>query len=133
MVFNILFDNIFTDLRVRQIIQESLDKLKRATLTLQNQVLPETVNKNELAQAQIEGCQKEVRRLENAMWNERSRIVHLVIDGDTGHVQSGSPQQQNVYEPPNPPPVSPVDLLDPTETTSDEPPPPYTPREPPRR
>ena len=135
LVFNIIFDNIFTDLRVRQIIQESLVKVQRAAYTLQNQILPDVVNTNQRAQTQIESCQKEVRRLEKAMWNERSRIMHLVIDGDPSiqgaqsTYQPGSQtsaQAPTVYEPP-PPPISPID--DPMETTNDEPPPPYTPRD----
>ena len=139
LVFNIIFDNIFTDLRVRQIIQESIFKVQRAVFTLQNEILPEVVNTNKRAQAQIGSCQTEVRRLEKAMWNERSRIMHLVIDQDpsvqeaqlTGQFESRpSARAATVYEPP-PPPISPID--DPLETTSDEPPPPYTPRDTRRR
>jgi hypothetical protein len=139
LVFNIIFDNIFTDLRVRQIIQESLVKVQRAASTLQNQILPQVVATNQNAQIQIESCQTEVRRLEKAMWNERSRIMHLVIEGDLpaqraqSTAEYGGPstaRAPTVYEPP-PPPISPI--IDPTETTSDEPPPPYTPRDTRRR
>ena len=139
LVFNIIFDNIFTDLRVRQIIQESLVKIQRAAFTLQNQILPEVISTNQRAQTQIESCQTQVRRLEKAMWNERARIMHLVIDGDPSIQaaqltnQSGSrstARPPTVYEPP-PPPISPI--YDPTETTNDEPPPPYTPRDTRRR
>jgi hypothetical protein len=143
LVFNIIFDNIFTELRVRQIIQDSLVKVERATLGLQNQVLPEVVRKNEAAKAQIEKCQKDVRRLEEAMWNERVRIMHLVVRNapSQSQAQPTAPEQAQTtfpplersptYRPPEgsapfPPPVrSPTDASD---IASDEPPPPYTAR-----
>jgi len=145
LVFNIIFDNIFTDLRVRQIIQQSQQKIYRATMILQQQVLPEQVNKTQATEAQIESCKTEVRRLEQAMWNERSRIMTEVVGGsqeppppsidevenaqsqnlfrDTSRQPMG--QATTLYAPP-PEPIEPLLRSDTAETVNDEPPPPYT-------
>jgi hypothetical protein len=144
LVFNIIFDNIFTDLRVRQIIQESLVKVERAAVVLQNQVLPEVVAKNKAAQVQIETCQKDVRGLEKAMWDERSRIMQSVI-GERALSQSqpqpaiqpaAQEEEQTTYAPPERAPTYQPPLRSSTEASdiaSDEPPPPYTLRETGRR
>ena len=143
LVFNIIFDNIFTDLRVRQIIQQSLQKVYRATMILQQQVLPEQVNKTQAAEAKIESCQTEVRRMEQAMWNERSRIMTEVvvgsqepppppIDEPETRIPSQNPfrgesgaQSPTLYAPP-PPPIEPLQRSDTAETIDEEPPPPYS-------
>jgi hypothetical protein len=146
LVFNIIFDNIFTDLRVRQIIQESTQKVYRATTILEQQVLPGQVSKTQAAEAQIESCQTEVRKLEQAMWNERSRIMTEVIRGSQEpppppidepetHIHSQNPfrdapsesgrRSPTLYVPP-PPPIEPLQRSDTAETIDEEPPPPYS-------
>jgi hypothetical protein len=136
LVFNIVFDNIFTDLRMRQIIQQSYSKIQRAVGVLQREVLPQVVNKTQSLQAQIESCATEVRRLEKAIWNERSRIMTEIV-GDSGHnvgsarSASATHQEPRVYEaPPAPPetsgPPPPSFDLPADEPSTDEPPPPYT-------
>ena len=137
LVFNIVFDNIFTDIRMRQIIQENYVKVQRATAILQREVLPQVVNKNQSIQAQIETVQTEVRRLEKATWNERSRIMTEIV-GNSGqssgghNVASATRQEPRVYQAP-PAPIAPAEPPPPAfdaptadETSSDEPPPPYT-------
>jgi len=121
LVFNIVFDNIFTDLRMRQLIQESYAKVQRATLILQNTILPEIVNRLRGVQAQIESCQTEIRRLEQMTWNERVRIIMEVIGTETG-VQEGTIDQGSTYVPPR---EIPGELLTEPEQ-NDEPPPPYS-------
>jgi hypothetical protein len=130
LVFNVIFDNIFTDLRVRQVIQESFAKVQRATLTLQNTVLPQVRTQSQAVQTRLENCQKEVRRLEQAMWNERSRIMTEIVGSGTlgtGHEQSPSShsEEPTAYEPP-PPPVE-FDTSGPDDDVpNDEAPPPYS-------
>jgi hypothetical protein len=128
LVFNVIFDNIFTDFRVRQIIQDALAQVQRSAIILQQQVLPGVFSRNQAAQAQVESCQNEVRRLEKAMWNERSRIMTEIVQG-LGPQQQGrnagqsSEQPQARYQAPvAPPPGS----AEPEESVDDEPPPPYS-------
>jgi len=130
LVFNVIFDNIFTDLRVRQLIQESFAKVQRATATLKNTVLPQVMTQSQAGQARLESCQTEVRRLEQAMWNERSRIMTEIAGGGnqgTGREQTSSGQAEGgttTYEPP-PPPVS-FDTSATDDAPNDEAPPPYS-------
>jgi len=129
LVFNVIFDNIFTDLRVRQMIQESFAKVQRATLTLQNTVLPQLQAQSQAVQARFENCQKEVRRFEQAMWNERSRIMTEIVGSGTlgtGREQSTSnrSEEPTVYEPPAPPVASDISVID--DVPNDEAPPPYS-------
>jgi hypothetical protein len=121
LVFNIVFDNIFTDLRMRQLIQESYQKVHRATMILQNSILPESTVRLQAAQAQVESCEVEIKRLEQLTWNERVRIISEVI---------GSPMvaQGQDREPP-PPQVFPREVPEPLLSVpegDDEPPPPYS-------
>jgi hypothetical protein len=76
LVFQIVFDNIFTDMRVRQIIQQSYFKVEHATAVVQHEVLPEVVHKNKSLQAQLQSTQTEMRNLEMALWKERERIIN---------------------------------------------------------
>jgi hypothetical protein len=125
LVFNVIFDNIFTDLRVRQIIQDALVKIERAALSMQQEVLPEVLRQSKAVDAKVDTSQKEVRRLEKAMWNERSRIMTQVIEGDQGlqGETSQSGERDATFDPP--PLISPIE--DPQqEESTDEPPPPYT-------
>ena len=131
LVFNVIFDNIFTDLRVRQLIQESFAKVQRATATLKNTVLPQVMTQSQAGQARLESCQTEVRRLEKAMWNERSRIMTEIAGGGdqgTGREQTSSGRAEEggttIYEPP-PPPVS-FDTSATDDAPNDEAPPPYS-------
>jgi hypothetical protein len=78
LVFQIVFDNIFTDMRVRQIIQQSYVKVEHATAVLQQEVLPEVVHKNKSLRAQLQSTHTEMRNLEMALWKERERIVSEV-------------------------------------------------------
>lgn len=119
LVFNIIFDNIFTDLRVRQIIEESLSKIQRAMFILQQQVLPEVESRNQSAQAQIESSETEVRRLEKAMWNERVRIMTQVV----GEGQSGP---RGPREPLYTQRVQRTEVSPTFDVENDEPPPPYS-------
>lgn len=141
LVFNVLFDNIFTDLRVRQIIQDALQKVARATLTLQKQILPESIARTQGFSAQLESSQTEVKRLQKAMWNERSRIMMEVLDGRDGNPTAGdgksvpapSTAEPSVAGPSTaagpstssqPPPAFDIDNDD--DLASDEAPPPYS-------
>lgn len=130
LVFNVIFDNIFTDLRVRQVIQENYAKVQRATLTLQQTVLPQVTNQRQAVQTRLESCQIEVRRLEQAMWNERSRIMTEIVGGSeqgTGQEQTTTGQSEaepTIYEPP-PPAVS-FDTSAMDEVSNNEAPPPYS-------
>ena len=118
-VFNMMFNNIFTDLRVQQIIQQSLAKLQQATRVMEQQVLPVTVNLAGAAQAEVDNCQTKVRQLEKDMWEERVRIVSEVISIDVPResVDAG-------LRAPGPPP--PIDASRDSDLEDDEAPPPYT-------
>lgn len=120
VVFNIIFDNIFTDLRMRQLIQESYQKVHRATILLQNTILPEAANRARGAQAQIESCEIEIRRLEKLTWNERVRIITEAIGIGTGSQEQIGEQETSR----GPREVTETLLAEPEQ--NDEPPPPYS-------
>jgi hypothetical protein len=120
-IFNMMFNNIFTDLRVQQIIQTSFAKLQTAAAVMEQQVLPVTLNLATAADANVKNCTKEVRRLENDMWRERVRIVSEVIGVDMPQSSVDAGVRATTPQPPPPPPADDDDDLE-----SDEAPPPYT-------
>jgi hypothetical protein len=120
-IFNMMFNNIFTDLRVQQIIQTSSAKLQTAVAVMEQQVLPVTLNLATAADANVKNCTKEVRRLENDMWRERVRIVSEVIGVDMPQSSVDAGVRATTPQPPPPPPADDDDDLE-----SDEAPPPYT-------
>ena len=143
LVFNIMFDNIFTDMQMRQTIQRNLGKVRRATVVLQTQVLPEVGSKANGLAAQAESCQIEVRRLEVATWELRSRIITDIVGGGDTAASQASPHQtlgSTQVDPPTvprepspayqPPPAPPTAVSLPAEESTDEPPPPYSVRAP---
>jgi hypothetical protein len=115
-VFNIIFDNIFTDLRVRQIISESYAKIDRANKILVTNVLPDVVNKFNLLQTQEVLLRTEVATLEKEHWDECVRIMSEVV---------GREVPRTYDAPPTAPPRSVVESI-PEDENSDEPPPPYS-------
>jgi len=117
-VFNLVFDNIFTELRVREIIQESFLKIDRAKRILEGVVLPEVTSKCRLLQAQETSQRTEVARLEKAHWNERIRIMTEIVGGDTVPMYYTAPQEA-------PPAEIPAAVI-PDEENLNEPPPPYS-------
>lgn len=120
LVFNIVFDNIFTDLRMRQLIQQSYGKIHRAAILLQNTILPEVVNRLQAVQARMQSCETEIRRLEEATWNERVRIITQVIGSRSTDLGQGT--GESTFVPPREPPAE----LSLEIESNDEPPPPYS-------
>jgi hypothetical protein len=120
-IFNMMFNNIFTDLRVQQIIQTSSAKLQTAAGIMEQQVLPVTLSLASAADANVKNCTKEVMRLENDMWRERVRIVSEVIGVDMPQSSVDAGVRATTPLPPPPPPPEEDDDL-----ASDEAPPPYT-------
>ena len=120
LVFNIVFDNIFTDLRMRQLIQQSYAKIHRAAILLQNTILPEVANRLQAVQARMRSCEAEIRRLEEATWNERVRIITQVIGSRSTDQEQGS--GESIFVLPREPPAE----LSLEIESNDEPPPPYS-------
>jgi hypothetical protein len=79
LVFQLVFDNIFTDLRMRQLIQQSFAKVSNATAVLQKHVLPAVVEKDKTLKAQVQSCRTQMRDLERKLWEERERLIVEVI------------------------------------------------------
>jgi hypothetical protein len=79
LVFNIMFDNIWTDMNMRQMIRDASDRISRADAVLMN-ILLIIKEKLEKCEADRDKTSKDVKRLATEHFTARVTIVRNIIE-----------------------------------------------------
>jgi hypothetical protein len=79
LVFNVMFDNIWTDMNMRQMIREASERISRAHAVLMN-ILSEIKEKLAKCEADRDKTSKDVKRLAIEHFTARITIVRNIIE-----------------------------------------------------